>query len=163
MINAEIEYKDGTELKNKLNLVDLAESELADKSGTIEDSKQLKETQNINLSLTTLGKIINQIASNVQGAVVSYSESALTKILKSSLSGNSKTTLVCTMSRKEVNEAETWSTLQFAKRARNIKLRATVIKKLSADQLEKLIGRLNIEVTSYKDALGEDVYMILRE
>lgn len=141
----------------------MAGSERADKSGTLDDNKQLKETQNINLSLTTLGKIINQIASNIPGAVVSYRESALTKILKSSLSGNSKTTLVCTMSRKEINEAETWSTLQFAKRATNIKLKATINKKLTAEQLEKFIIKLNNEIKAYKDVLGEDAETILQE
>lgn len=160
MMNAEIEFKDGTEIKNKLNLVDLAGSERADKCGSAEDSKLLKETQNINLSLTTLGKVINQIGQGV--ALVSYRESALTKILKSSLMGNSKTTLVCTMSRKVINENESWSTLQFAKRACNIKLKATVVKKLTTEQLEALINKLNQEINAYKNALGNEADTILQ-
>jgi hypothetical protein len=65
MMNAVVELQDGTEIKNKLNLVDLAGSERADKCGSVEDTKLIKETQNINLSLTTLGKVINQIGQGV--------------------------------------------------------------------------------------------------
>mmetsp|Transcript_34777 Transcript_34777/g.29296 ORF Transcript_34777/g.29296 Transcript_34777/m.29296 type:complete len:145 (+) Transcript_34777:455-889(+) len=79
IMNAEIEFKDGSEIKNKLNLVDLAGSERTDKVNS-DDQNLLKESKNINLSLTTLGKVINQIGQGVQ--IVSYRESALTKILK---------------------------------------------------------------------------------
>jgi len=62
--------------------------------------------------------------------------------------GNSKTTLVCTISRNEANESETWTTLQFAKRASNIKLAPTVVKKLTSDQLEKQIEILKSEINA---------------
>jgi len=144
MMNAEVELKDGTSIRNKLNLVDLAGSERADKAMTSGDKKAMKETQNINLSLTTLGKVINEIGSHAK--VMSFRESELTKILKSSLLGNSKTFLVCTMSRKEINTAETWSSLQFAIRAAAIKLKATKNIKLTVEQMEKLIVRMQKEI-----------------
>jgi len=143
IMNSEIEMKDGSFIKNRLNLVDLAGSERADKANTSGDKKAMKETQNINLSLTVLGKVINEIADKAK--VLSFRESVLTRILKSSLLGNSKTFLVCTMSRKEINVNETWSTLQFAVRASNIKLKATLNVKLTVEQLEKIIEKLEIE------------------
>lgn len=145
MINAVIEFKDGSVVQNKLNLVDLAGSERADKANTSGDKKAMKETQNINLSLTVLGKVINEIGTNAK--VISFRESKLTKILKTSLTGNSKTFLVCTMSRKSINTGETLSTLQFAVRAAAIKLKATKMVKLTIDQLESLINKLKKEIS----------------
>jgi len=144
MINAVIEFKDGSVVQNKLNLVDLAGSERADKANTSGDKKAMK-TQNINLSLTVLGKVINEIGTNAK--VISFRESKLTKILKTSLTGNSKTFLVCTMSRKSINTGETLSTLQFAVRAAAIKLKATKMVKLTIDQLESLINKLKKEIS----------------
>jgi len=158
-MNAEVELKDGTTISNRLNLVDLAGSERADKSGTSGDKKAMKETQNINLSLTTLGKVINEIAAHAK--VMSFRESELTKILKSSLLGNSKTFLVCTMSRKEINTAETWSTLQFAIRAAAIKLKAVRNIKLTVEQLEKLLENLQKEIKAYVSSLGKEALGIL--
>jgi len=142
-MNAEIELIDGTLIKNRLNLVDLAGSERADKAMTSGDKKAMKETQNINLSLTVLGKVINEIASNAK--VLSFRESVLTRILKGSLTGNNKTFLVCTMSRKDINTNETWSSLQFAIRASNVKLKASKNVKLSIEQMEHLITTLEKE------------------
>lgn len=42
-------------------------------------------------------------------------------ILKESLGGNAKTSLLCTASRKKVHIEETISTLRFAQRAKKIK------------------------------------------
>jgi len=144
MMNAEVELKDGTAIHNRLNLVDLAGSERSDKANASGDKKAMKETQNINLSLTTLGKVINEIAAHSK--VMSFRESELTKILKSSLLGNSKTFLVCTMSRKESNTSETWSTLQFAIRAAAIKLKAVRNVQLTVEQMEKLMENLQREI-----------------
>jgi hypothetical protein len=44
-------------------------------------------------------------------------------VIKESLGGNSKTTLICTCSRKQVHEDETVNTLKFAQRAKKIKNR----------------------------------------
>lgn len=154
IMNCEMELQDGTSIKNKMNLVDLAGSERADKAMTSGDKKAMKETQNINLSLTILGKVINEIASNSK--VLSFRESVLTKVLKSSLMGNSKTFLVCTMSRKKINTPETWSTLQFAIRAAAIKMKASKNVKLTVEQMELLINKLEKEIKAFKHYLGAE-------
>ena len=45
---------------------------------------------------------------------IPYRDSKLTMILKESLGGNSKTSLLCTATRKRIHEEETITTLRFA-------------------------------------------------
>lgn len=68
--------------KGKLNLVDLAGSERHGKTGiTTDDGQNFKESKSINLSLTTLGKVIQSLSSNKPGHVP-YRESKLTRLLQ---------------------------------------------------------------------------------
>ena len=64
--------------RSKLNLCDLAGSEKIDKQEEME-VHHLSELKNINLSLTTLGKVIKLLS---QGSTfVPYRDSKLTRIL----------------------------------------------------------------------------------
>jgi hypothetical protein len=54
----------GRKLKSKLNMCDLAGSEKLNKQETIEVG-HLTELKNINLSLTTLGKVIQQLSKKI--------------------------------------------------------------------------------------------------
>ena len=55
--------EDGIFMKGRLNLCDLAGSEKINKREAMGDA-QLKQLKNINLSLTTLGKVIYALSSN---------------------------------------------------------------------------------------------------
>ena len=101
-----------------LNLVDLAGSEKVSKTGAIGET--LEEAKKINLSLSCLGNVINCLASG-NNEFVPYRESKLTRLLKDSLGGNYKTTLIVTCSPHSFNVDETISTLNFANRAKNVK------------------------------------------
>jgi uncharacterized protein YejL (UPF0352 family) len=85
-------------VKAKINLVDLAGSERADKTGA--SGSTLKEGANINLSLMTLGNVINALAegsvTKKKGVkkVIPYRDSKLTRLLQESLGGNSNTIMV---------------------------------------------------------------------
>jgi kinesin family protein 5 len=79
----------------KLYLVDLAGSEKIAKTGAT--GMTLKEAQNINKSLTTLGMVIKSLTDGVS-THVPYRDSKLTRILQESLGGNSKTSLLITAS-----------------------------------------------------------------
>jgi kinesin family protein 5 len=61
----------------------------------------LEEAKKINLSLTNLGKVIKQLAE--KNSHIPYRDSKLTRVLKDSLGGNSKTTLIVTCSPHEVH------------------------------------------------------------
>ena len=75
-----------------LNFCDLAGSESMNSEG---DQKQRKETQNINKSLTFLKQVITELASKSKH--IAYRNSALTRILKQSLGGNAKTSIIITI------------------------------------------------------------------
>ena len=94
----------------KLNLVDLAGSERIAKTGAT--GKTLEEAKKINLSLTTLGICIKNLTESK--GHVPFRDSKLTFFLKESLGGNSKTTLVCTASKRGFHLEESVQTLKFA-------------------------------------------------
>ncbi|CAE7381686.1 KRP85 [Symbiodinium microadriaticum] len=64
----------------KLNLVDLAGSERASKTGA--SGQTLKEGAKINLSLMTLGTVINALAAGGQKGHIPYRDSQLTRLLQ---------------------------------------------------------------------------------
>jgi hypothetical protein len=93
--------KNGFIRRAKLNLCDLAGSEKINK---LEEYKgnHVTELRNINLSLTTLGKVIYQLANalenNISDAHIPFRESKLTRILTDSFGGKTKTLLIATVS-----------------------------------------------------------------
>ncbi|RCK62636.1 Kinesin-like protein CIN8 [Candida viswanathii] len=100
---------------SKMNLVDLAGSENISRSGSV-----VKEAGGINQSLLTLGRVINSL-NEKKLQHIPYRESKLTHILQDSLGGNTKTTLIATISPAQVNFLETCSTLDYASKAKNVK------------------------------------------
>lgn len=100
----------------KLNLVDLAGSEKQKQTKTSDEG--LKEGININLSLTTLGNVINLL---VKGSPhIPYRNSKLTKLLSDSLGGNSKTLMLANVGPAKSNYAESLQALKYASRAKMI-------------------------------------------
>ena len=80
-----------TFLQGVLNLVDLAGSERLDKAGTAEHKDRMKETININKSLSSLQNVIQKLSEkSTDGKThVNYRDSQLTYLLQNSLSGGS--------------------------------------------------------------------------
>ncbi|CAE7404957.1 KIF13B [Symbiodinium natans] len=110
---------------SKLNLVDLAGSERNDS----EERSQAKEGANINKSLSALSNVINALSATSAGggrrAFVPYRDSKLTRVLQESLGGNALCTMIAAVSPAKNNVEESWSTLQYAKRAKTIRVAAT--------------------------------------
>lgn len=114
----EQEDKQQGQLKiGKLNLVDLAGSERLRACGH-NGATRLKETANINQSLSALGNVISALTENRHH--IPYRDSKLTRILADSLGGNCKTTLIAMVSPAQEAFVETFSTLKFALRAKSI-------------------------------------------
>lgn len=95
-----------------LNLVDLAGSERLKVSGA--EGDRMKETQNINKSLSCLGDVIGALGSGKEGAHIPYRNSKLTYLLQYSLGGNSKTLMFVMASPLEAHLGETLTSLKFA-------------------------------------------------
>ncbi|ODN74458.1 hypothetical protein L202_06845 [Cryptococcus amylolentus CBS 6039] len=97
-----------------LNLVDLAGSERLEKSGAGENKDRLKETININKSLSALADVIGALGQGQQGGHVPYRNSTLTRLLQTSLSGSSKTLMMCNLSPLATHLGESLCSLRFA-------------------------------------------------
>ena len=134
---------DGLVRKSHLSLVDLAGSERIAKTGA--EGQRLKEAQKINQSLTTLGMVIMSLTTP-GSKHIPFRNSKLTLILKDSLGGSSKTTLLCTASRLKRHSEESIQTLYFASRAKTIKNSAKKNIILSAGELQYLANGLKKEI-----------------
>ncbi|KAF9927618.1 hypothetical protein FBU30_003040 [Linnemannia zychae] len=97
-----------------LNLIDLAGSEKASS-----DMERRKEGAFINKSLLTLGTVIARLTDE-KGGHIPYRDSKLTRILQSSLSGNARVSVICTISPSYLNVEESHNTLKFAARVKKI-------------------------------------------
>lgn len=107
----------GERSEGTLNLVDLAGSERLSHSGATGD--RLKETQNINRSLSCLGDVIGALGSGKEGSHVPYRNSKLTYLLQYSLGGNSKTLMFVMISPLQPHLHETLTSLKFATKVHN--------------------------------------------
>ena len=76
------------------------------------------ELKTINLSLSSLGKVISALAQGKKSQHIPYRDSKITRILQDSLGGNTKTTLIAAVSPLLECCEETISTLKFADRAK---------------------------------------------
>ncbi|KAL0546847.1 hypothetical protein IC582_016765 [Cucumis melo] len=103
---------------SKLWLVDLAGSERIAKVEV--QVERLKETQNINRSLSALGDVISALAT--KSPHVPFRNSKLTHLLQDSLGGDSKTLMFVQISPNENDLNETLCSLNFASRVRGIEL-----------------------------------------
>lgn len=102
----------GEKSEGTLNLVDLAGSERLSHSGATGD--RLKETQNINKSLSCLGDVIGALGQIRDGGHIPYRNSKLTYLLQYSLGGNSKTLMFVMISPLQAHLSETLTSLKFA-------------------------------------------------
>jgi kinesin family protein 5 len=142
-------------IKGVLTIVDLAGSESISRTGS-EGLSQV-EAKEINKSISALGRVIESLSKNSQyldmkgtnektdikrnnfgsKVYVSYRDSRLTEILSECLGGNSKTYIIANVSPFAANCEETYSTLQFARRAMVIRTSAKKNEKVSTKKFNK--------------------------
>ncbi|KAL6074627.1 Kinesin-like protein unc-104 [Balamuthia mandrillaris] len=164
-------HTDGSTKIGSLNLADLAGSEKVSKSGA--SGETLEEAKKINQSLSALGNCISALSKLPKGANppsqaaatskhIPYRDSKLTFILRESLGGNSKTTLVCACSPHSSNLEETVSTLRFGQRAKKIKNTVQVNEELSAiiAKLKEEVAMLRSGMEPTSDPAAETVDML---
>ena len=106
-------------LTSKLNFVDLAGSERVKETGS--SGIALKEAAYINKSLTFLEQVVVALTDKTKRKeYVPYRQSKLTHILKDAIGGNCKTIMIATIWPEEQFLLDTLSTLNFAKRMKNV-------------------------------------------
>ncbi|XP_004508037.1 kinesin-like protein NACK2 isoform X2 [Cicer arietinum] len=130
-----------------LNFVDLAGSERVSQANTC--GTRLKEGSHINRSLLTLASVIRKLSCGKHGHVP-YRDSKLTRILQSSLGGNARTAIICTISPALSHVEQTRNTLSFATSAKEVvntaRVNMVVSEKARVRELQKEVARLEEEL-----------------
>ena len=132
----------------KLYLVDLAGSERTTATGS---NKILVETGSINRSLLALSKCINLIVTQNK-KFIPFRESKLTRILQEPLSGNGRIVLIATLSPAILNFDETLFTLQFANRAKCMKIH---MKKNIVENDKEIIEKYEDYIKNLREEINE--------
>lgn len=125
----------------KMSLIDLAGSERGCATG--HTGERFREGNNINRSLLALGNCINALAEGRRH--VPYRDSKLTRLLQDSLGGNCKTVMIAAVSPSFSSFEDTYNTLKYADRAKNIKSNVKKNERsvtLHVTQYEKMISEL---------------------
>ena len=144
----------------KLNMVDLAGSERVKISGAT--GKQLDESRRINKSLSALGNVINALT-DPKTKHIPYRDSKLTRLLQNSLGGNCKTSMIAMISPYDGSYNESISTLNFAKRAKSIIIKASINEEVNQNalisQYEKELSRLRQELSEKNEIINSNAFI----
>ena len=136
-------------LTSKLNFVDLAGSERVKETGS--SGLALKEAAYINKSLTFLEQVVVSLTDKTKRKeYVPYRQSKLTHILKDAIGGNCRTIMIATIWPEEQFILDTLSTLNFAKRMKNVVNDLSINIKLDKNAYVK---KLNKEIKELKQEL----------
>ncbi|NXA19333.1 KI18B protein, partial [Ibidorhyncha struthersii] len=145
----------------KMSLIDLAGSERA--SVTNAKGERLREGANINRSLLALINVINALAdAKSKKTHIPYRDSKLTRLLKDSIGGNCHTIMIAAVSPCVLAYEDTYNTLKYASRAKEIKLslKSNVLSfdcdaskyAVICEQLKAEVAVLRAKLRAYKDA-----------
>ena len=111
----EMTESDNTVTSAKFHFVDLAGSERAHRTGN--QGERFRESISINSGLLALGNVISALAdSRRRQQHVPYRQSKLTRLLKDSLGGNSRTVMITCLSPCSSDFDENLNSLKYATR-----------------------------------------------
>ncbi|KAJ8413921.1 hypothetical protein AAFF_G00065190 [Aldrovandia affinis] len=143
-------------IASKFHLVDLAGSERMSRSAS---ARHVQESVQINSGLLALGNVIRALADpRRRGQHVPYRDSKITRLLRDSLGGNSRTLLIACVSPAPACLQESLSSLLFASRARDVRNKPVVnwVAGRSAAGRERErehVGALEEELRALREAL----------
>lgn len=132
-----------------LSIIDLAGSERA--ANTKNRGATLHEGANINKSLLALGNCINALCDPRRKNHVPYRDLKLTRLLKFSLGGNCKTVMIVCISPLSKHYDETFNTLKYADRVKDIKTK--VIRNMQ--NLDRHVGSYLKMITEQRQEIEE--------
>lgn len=132
-----------------LSIIDLAGSERA--ANTKNRGATLHEGANINKSLLALGNCINALCDPRRRNHVPYRDLKLTRLLKFSLGGNCKTVMIVCISPLSQHYDETFNTLKYADRVKEIKTK--VIR--NRQNLDRHVGSYLKMITEQKQEIED--------
>ena len=132
-----------------LNFVDLAGSERLSRTKAV--GVRQEEGKSINKSLLFLGVVIQRLSEG-KHAFIPFRDSKLTRILQSSLGGNSRTVIICNASPALSNCEHTVSTCRFGNRAVKVK---NAPRENEVDQESALINQHASKIKELRSRLSE--------
>lgn len=100
-----------------------------------------------------MGNVINALVTRKKNDHIPFRDSKLTRLLKDSLSGKFKTSLIVNCSSEENTEEESLSSLKFADRAKKVKItisKATTKNKENIEYLHIIIKKLTSDLENTK-------------
>lgn len=137
---------------SKLNFVDLSGNE----RGAVDEAnpKLVEEANQINKSLFSLSKCINALSNPRSGIHVPYRDSKLTRFLRDSLSGTTKTVMVCHIAPCFSRFKDSIATLKYAEMAKlipvNQKETAKQFKEIQEQEYKRMVQELRKELDQLK-------------
>ncbi|KAK6492979.1 kinesin-like protein KIF27 isoform X1 [Huso huso] len=135
-------------ISSKFHFVDLAGSERAAKTGNT--GERFKESIQINSGLLALGNVISALGDPKRKSLhVPYRDTKITRILKDSLGGNTKTVMITCISPSSLNFDESLNSLKYANRAKNIKNKPIVNYNPDWDRMDEM----ELEIRALREAL----------
>jgi kinesin family protein 5 len=151
-----------------LTIVDLAGSERVGKSGSL--GSTLSEAKSINKSLTILGMCIAALSGQRSGVApratshVPLRDSKLTRLLRETLEGRTRTTLVVTVSPMIHNFEETKSSLQLGQRAMGVQCSSSIsfVPQDAADGGDPKLMRRIFELEQENERLRQQLEQLLQ-
>ncbi|KAM7250645.1 hypothetical protein ACFE04_022528 [Oxalis oulophora] len=132
----------GSSRSSRISFVDLAgmdRNKLDDASGL-----RVREGKYVKKSISQLGHLVNTLAKGTQPGKAKdslYRGSRLTHLLRESLGGNAKLTVICAIAPDNKNNSEILSTLRFGERVKLI-TNEPVINEISADDVDDLSDQI---------------------
>jgi len=138
--------ENGNVQTSRLNFADLAGSERVIK--TMAKGKHLLEAKTILKSLFALQNVIRALSA--KKPFIPYQGGMLTKLLRDSLGGNSRTSIIITASPHEYNRAETVATLQFGEQAKKIANQPKCNRVMSRREMEAQLSAMEEELRYFK-------------
>jgi hypothetical protein len=126
------------------------------KTANVKD--RVKEGQHINKSLFFLTQVISLKSEGKNSNHIPYRNSPLTKILRSSLGGNSRTLIILCITPSLVQVEQTMSTLRFGMNAKKIenKVQANIITNNDDEALKILIADYEKKLRDFESNRQED-------
>ncbi|ORY92757.1 P-loop containing nucleoside triphosphate hydrolase protein [Leucosporidium creatinivorum] len=113
----------GKIVEGKINLIDLAGSESNKRTGNEPNSERMKESNEINKSLSTLRNVVSAL--NKGETRIPYRNSKLTRVLSDVLGGDAAGLLVCNIAPTATHYLDSVASLTFAGLSRNVENRPT--------------------------------------
>lgn len=124
---------------------------------------RLTEAKVINGSLTTLGRVILSLK---KGELPPFRESSLSMLLKDSLVGNCRTSLVVTIADEQESISESQATLRFGITAGQINTKVSTQRTVNVEdesnRLKKYLNKIYLELEAM-EAEGKNGYLDMNE